>query len=49
MDKVEQVTEILTGFMQDIVRFVKMVWEFIEKFFGTTDAPEEPLTSEKLF
>ena len=33
-NKLDKINENLTGFFSDLVRFVKKVWEYIEKFFA---------------
>ena len=46
MDKLDAVRLNLTGFFSDIVKFVKQVWEYIEKFF-TKDATNPLLNDEE--
>ncbi len=46
--KLDAINENLTGFFQDIVKFIQMVWETLKKFFKLTDAePVSPLYAEK--
>ena len=37
--KLDQINSNLTGFFQDIVKFIQSVWKYIEKFF-TKDATD---------
>ncbi len=39
MEKLDQINFNLTGFFQDIVKFIQAVWQYIEKFF-TKDATD---------
>ena len=46
--KLDAINENLTGFFQDIVKFIQMVWETLKKFFKLTDDdPKSPLYAEK--
>ena len=46
--KLDQINSNLTGFFQDIVKFIQMVWETLKKFFKLTDAdPQSPLYAEE--
>jgi hypothetical protein len=46
--KLNQINENLTGFFQDIVKFIEMVWKTLKKFFKLTDAdPQSPLYAEE--
>jgi hypothetical protein len=46
--KLESINDNLTGFFQDIVKFIEMVWNTLKKFFKLTDAdPDSPLYAEK--
>lgn len=45
-NKLDKINGNLTGFFSDIVKFVKMVWEYIEKFF-TKDATNPLLNEEE--
>lgn len=45
--KLDQINANLTGFFQDIVKFIEEVWNTLKKFFKLTDAePEKPLYEE---
>ena len=45
--KLDQINENLTGFFQDVVKFIEEVWNTLKKFFKLTDAePEKPLYEE---
>ena len=42
--KLDQINANLTGFFQDVVKFIEEVWNTLKKFFKLTDAePEKPL------
>ena len=45
--KLDQINANLTGFFQDVVKFIEEVWNTLKKFFKLTDAePEKPLYEE---
>ena len=46
MDKLDKINVNLTTFFSDMVKFVKQVWEYIEKFF-TKDATKPLLNEEE--
>ena len=46
--KLDQINMNLTGFFQDVVKFIQEVWETLKKFFKLTDAePEKPLVKDE--
>ena len=47
-NKLEGVRLNLTGFFQDIVKFIELVWTTLKKFFKLTDDdPQSPLYAEE--
>ena len=48
-NKLEGVRLNLTGFFQDIVKFIQDVWETLKKFFKLSDSedPTSPLVAEE--